>query len=373
MQEHPVPQNVTSYEFHLIGNMTLKQFFELATFGAFAFFAYSSNLLDILKWPLVLLFVILGIAFAFVPFEDRPLDHWLLAFVRAIYNPTKFYWKKNARIPEVFAYTQQSQSQQVDYATPIREKRSRAKAFLQSITPTQLGDEHDELADRATAILAQYNDVPAAQTVRAEGKKIEIPEKPSLQVEMHELHPMQNVVIEPESAPAKTTDSASSIFAQPSYSGPVVAPQLDAISLPKEQVVFKQPTLSASPDMTQSTDRVIAQPEMKKMSADTVTAQTNTNLPFPKTPTIPNLLVGMVLDPEGKMIEQSIVEIRDNTGLPVRALKSNKLGQFFVSTPLPNGEYELVIEKDGHSFDTMKIALTGAVVPPIEVRSKAVS
>ena len=108
-----------------------------------------------------------------------------------------------------------------------------------------------------------------------------------------------------------------------------------------------------------------------KKSDTTVPMQTNTNLPFPKTPTTPNLIVGMVLDSHGKMVEQSIVEIRDHTGMPVRALRSNKLGQFFVSTPLPSGEYELVVEKDNYTFDTMKLTLSGIVIPPVEVRAKA--
>ena len=104
MIEHPVPQNVTSYEFHLVGNMTLKQFLELAAGVLIAIGIYGSNLYPIIKWPLVGLFVLAGVAFAFLPINERPLDAWFLAFIRAIYNPTKYFWKRNSLKPEVFSY-----------------------------------------------------------------------------------------------------------------------------------------------------------------------------------------------------------------------------------------------------------------------------
>ena len=30
MREHPIPQDITGYKFHIIGSMTLKQFLEIA-------------------------------------------------------------------------------------------------------------------------------------------------------------------------------------------------------------------------------------------------------------------------------------------------------------------------------------------------------
>ena len=62
--------------------------------------------------------------------------------------------------------------------------------------------------------------------------------------------------------------------------------------------------------------------------------------------------------------------IYDKEGLPVRALKTNKLGQFSGSTPLPNGTYTLELEKDGFTFDVLQIELGGEVVPPLPIMSK---
>ena len=78
----------------------------------------------------------------------------------------------------------------------------------------------------------------------------------------------------------------------------------------------------------------------------------------------------MVLDNQGKIVEKAIIEIRDAGGIPVRALRNNRLGQFQIVTPLPNGAYEIEIEKDPLEFDIIKLNLTGKIINPIEIRAK---
>ena len=90
----------------------------------------------------------------------------------------------------------------------------------------------------------------------------------------------------------------------------------------------------------------------------------------PATPQIPNLIVGYVRDKQGKIIEGAILEIREASGNPVRAFKTNKLGQFLSATPLHPGEYEIETEKEGFSFDIIKVKLDGKIMPPIEIISQ---
>ena len=54
-QAHPIPQNVTSFEFKLVGDMTLRQFLYLAAgagvaYVTFLLFAASAPLL---AWPII--------------------------------------------------------------------------------------------------------------------------------------------------------------------------------------------------------------------------------------------------------------------------------------------------------------------------------
>src|SRR3990172_3231856 len=102
MEQHPIPQNISSYQFRLVGDMTLKQFFQLAGGIVVGLIFYSSPLLPIIKWPFAIVSAILGVALAFLPLEERPLEKWIIAFFRAIYSPTLYYWKRGSIEEKIF-------------------------------------------------------------------------------------------------------------------------------------------------------------------------------------------------------------------------------------------------------------------------------
>ena len=58
--------------------------------------------------------------------------------------------------------------------------------------------------------------------------------------------------------------------------------------------------------------------------------------------------------------------------MPLRALKTNRLGQFAASTPLANGVYFVEIEdpRARYVFDRVQITLNGSVVPALEIIAK---
>ena len=80
MEQHPVPQNVTTFQFRLIGDMTIKQFGYLCAGAILAFIAYKLPLPFIITWPLTFAFAFLGVGFAFIPVEERPMDVWVFSF-----------------------------------------------------------------------------------------------------------------------------------------------------------------------------------------------------------------------------------------------------------------------------------------------------
>ena len=86
--------------------------------------------------------------------------------------------------------------------------------------------------------------------------------------------------------------------------------------------------------------------------------------------TFPNVINGIIKDNQSNYLEGVVAVIYDKEGLPVRALKTNKLGQFTGSTPLPNATYTLELEKDNFSFDVLQIELIGGVLPPLQVTAK---
>ena len=85
---------------------------------------------------------------------------------------------------------------------------------------------------------------------------------------------------------------------------------------------------------------------------------------------IPNLISGVVKDKEGKLLENIVVIIKDQDGDPVRALKTNRLGQFAISTPLENGDYTVEISSKERYFDIMKVTANGSILPILEFRER---
>jgi hypothetical protein len=93
---------------------------------------------------------------------------------------------------------------------------------------------------------------------------------------------------------------------------------------------------------------------------------------FPTLPDIPNVVLGIVRDPRGKVLQNILVEVVDENETPVRAFKTNALGQFASATPLSNGSYKVFFEdpQKKHEFDTIEITLDGkSIFYPLEVTS----
>ena len=88
------------------------------------------------------------------------------------------------------------------------------------------------------------------------------------------------------------------------------------------------------------------------------------------TTTTPNLINGIVRGKEGKLLDGAVVIIKDTRGDTVRALKTNQLGQFTITTPVANGSYVIEISKDTLKFSNFSVEVKGEVLPPIEFIGK---
>ncbi len=188
MKQHPIPQDITNYKFHLIGNMTLKQFAEVAVGVVLAFLVYKTNLIDIVKWPLIFLCAGLGAAVAFLPIEERPLDHWIKTFFKNIYKPTKFFWKKTNKVADFFNY--QISSTQDDFFAPdvnfAPARQQRVFEYLKSMPENEEVDDFD-LAEnqKINNILNEFNEVhvnPSEVDI-----EVKTQEKPNLKTRVRKL------------------------------------------------------------------------------------------------------------------------------------------------------------------------------------------
>lgn len=354
MQDHPIPQAVTSYEFHLIGNMTLKQFLELAAGIVVGVIMYQTNLYSVVKWPIIVFCAGLGAMIAFVPYEGRPLDQWFFALFRAIYKPTQFYWRKSGELPDFLKYTKketEAYQQDVDLS-PYRQQRIFEYIHtLPSEAPLDPLDFHEQ--QQMNAVLSLFDTV---QVERVEA--VEQVLKPNLTMTTHSLQHFEDIFNKPNT-PVQQERLA------PSQIPESIPPIVEETQAPVEQVAVEEAPViidvfSAQTPLTSTQQDV-------QNSAQAI--QTSTALPFPQKPTKPNLVVGMVFDQYGNIVENGIVEIQDAEGMPVRAVRTNKIGQFYINTPLKDGEYYMKVEKEGILFPTQKLILNNTILDPVEIHA----
>ena len=94
MDNHPIPQDVTGFQFKLIGNMTIKQFAYLATGIILSWVILQLPVSIFIKFPLSLFSAIFGVGLTFFPISGRPMDAMIGNFIKALLRPTQFVYEK---------------------------------------------------------------------------------------------------------------------------------------------------------------------------------------------------------------------------------------------------------------------------------------
>ncbi len=85
---------------------------------------------------------------------------------------------------------------------------------------------------------------------------------------------------------------------------------------------------------------------------------------------LPNIVHGVVKDKSGVLLEDAVIMVKDEKGDVVRALKTNKLGQFKTQTSVNNGKYTIEAIKGGENFDIISIVARGEPLPSLTLIGK---
>lgn len=328
MNQHPIPQNVTQYQFRLVGDMTLKQFLELASGLVMAWLFYASNLIFIFKWPLAILSIFFGVALAFFPLEERPLDVWITNFIKAIYAPTRFIWKKSYHVPNIFTFEKHALPK-----TQTSVKTVKAPT-ISSLKPKPVSDLSETEETKISALDALLNSTSGDSTPKVildEEPPVVKPHKPSVKVRKLSSDP--KIVFEAPVKIKKTPQPSNEIAKQLDNNPAIPSPTIHLEEKSKQQAV-----------------------QAKSIS-------------LPAAPKQPNIVVGMVVDKEGKMVMNAIVQIVGDNGVPARAIKTNSLGEFYTSTPLSSGKYTIETEKDDLNFPPHSLSVNNQVISPLLIKA----
>lgn len=311
MEQHPIPQQISSYEFKLIGDMTLKQFLKAAAGIVIAVLINASGLIFFLKYPLMLIFGAGGLMIAFVPFQDRPLETWIVAFLRSIYSPTIYTYKKMPDKDWISLMSASKTDKKVEAVedaeveAPVKD-RDRVKEFIESLPSVKAGKINEE----------------------------SLPQGDSLRREKSESREERQVI-----GKIGVTDGVNKLPA-------------------RENEVAEEDWRTVKVNLG-----------LKKTSMEATAKAEFGEIPMPNKPDVPNVLVGMVTDKEGKIVEGAIIEVQDERGNPSRVLKTNSLGQFRTTAPLANGKYLIITDKEQFKFDRVDITIEGKIIEPIKIKS----
>jgi len=333
-QQHPVPQQISSYQFRLVGDMTLKQFFQIGAGALVSLLIYATGLHPVIKWPLIIFFFSMGAALAFLPFEERPLSKWIFSFFRSVYSPTLYVWKKSPTGYNFYAKEETTPESQA----VVNQVPKGTEAYLSSLPEQKVGF-MARLEDSEKGLLGKISTLFSGIGAAAPPVPDEV-SQPSVKVESK---------TKPIDVP-KTN-----------------VPQIAQKGFRPKIVIEEKPLKDDEPKEAFTEDKV--NPTLTEDSIKAQMAEYSLEASPPSPPTIPNTVVGQVVDKKGKIIDGAILEIRDMAGRPVRALRSNKVGHFMIVTSLSNGTYSVVTEKEGYQFDPITVEAKGDIVLPVVIRA----
>jgi hypothetical protein len=397
---HPIPQDITGFQFKLIGSMTIKQFAYLAGGFVFAWVFYILPIFFLVKLILVLGFAALGACLAFLPIEGRPLDLMLTNFIKAVFRPTQYVYeqtnitldekemrnmrdfnKKRQTISEMSEIQLQNFLKTLPKTTSIADKKE--MVFFNNVNQYQSGAKTQTLPGYVPQH-AFANSAPLPQPVqnlpplpKAEQKQPALP-TPPIQPPAANLQ-KTNDALEKQLREAKDKEIAqenvsSGEFLEAHQKVLEMQKNLNDMQLQKQQLeekltnLEKQMTTQKQPifSPTVATEQP-QQTQFVRSIPQSMTKKVGLIAP----PEFPNIISGIVKDPRGNPLSNILVEIKDAQGNAVRAFKTNALGQFVSATALGNGEYTIEFEdpREQNKFDAIGFKATGEIIMPIEVIS----
>jgi len=431
MDQHPIPQDVTGFQFKLIGTMTVKQFGYVACGVVSAVILYylpiQSAFAVLAKVILVPLFGASGVIIAFVPLEGRPIDVMATNFIKALFSPNQYIYHRQGKklsfstvsVTKAPAPTKTNGKQVNHVQTPAEhhdEKGEKLRALLMSShSQTKSAIDKKEAAFLNTLALPAVPPTQPAQPIPPPKPAIivskfklpthaVVPESAQIAAINKYVQPVTNAPMpaptpapienEPKAAPVTTTpnpiNSPPPVVTpppqqpvEPEHKVTMLSQQINEIHAQKQQLEQELshlknqlathktvPAVAPMPTPAQAPTQP-GQPLQDPQHVRTIPQNVLQKVGLPHVSDSPNVVVGIVKDPRGNILPNILVEIKDKDNNPVRAFKTNQLGQFASATSLSPGIYTMELDdpKKQHRFDIIQVTANNTVLLPIEVIS----
>ena len=408
MEQHPIPRQITTFEFKLIGFMTLKQFVYLIVGFPLAYIVY-------ILFPIPLLNILLGVlvaagacVMAFVPIMDRSVDEWVKNVYKRLQNPTQYYYQKNneplyflkdlyflADPHHMIAHVE-SKEKLSEYLSRTRQKqrpnyRKKEIGTLLTTDTTDLNKKPVVSANPAPMpvpttgitqpVVAQqagsgWNMAASVSSSMPSVPPVVAQTQPSMAgTSVQPPIPVQVIPPAPE-VPAPVTPQ---ITAPDVPQMPVVPPQpslepQEAASQPRLQMVTEALEDPVKPQAPLVTPQIIP-PGAGAMSNSAGTAGTTApQLQSMPQKTAEPFFMGVVYNSKKIPIPGILVYVKDDQDKPMRLMKTNPHGVFATYSALPPNTYTFEIKDPNgtYFFDTMKLSVEQTNPNPFEFHSNEI-
>lgn len=382
MENHPIPQDITGFQFKLIGDMTIKQFAYLLAGSLLAWVAFSLPVSFLFKFPFIAIFLVFGISFAFFSVEGRPVDTMIINFIKAAFSPTQYIYQKvslnfsqNAQVPQNINFNP-GVSLKMNSAAP-KDKLDKKEFDFFNMLSQMLGSSPSQTIQAPVNhakpyIVTGYSEEKAKkENPEEEIEKVEKAEEPKLQTLTQESQTLEQRLEEAKQLEKKEEGSASY---ESAHQKVLELEKLlnDTVS---EKQKLEEEIINLKRQLANQTSEVfrpsIATETKQTKNVRIIPRELGKSAGLPIASEFPNVISGIIKDPRGNPLPNILVEVKDPDGNPVRAFKTNALGQFSASTALVNGSYTISFEDPNaaNKFDTVAFEASGNIILPIEVIS----
>lgn len=430
LENHPIPQDVTGFQFKLIGEMTVKQFAFLAAGSILAYILFILPFFFLIKITLAIFAFLGGLIFAFIPIHGRPANIMLSYFIKSLFSPDQYIYQKQGGDLSILANYSQSPLPRETNTADVSKKIS-LEHYLNKMQP-HAQNKLDKKEMNFVNSIASINSSPSPQLITQPNpsfinspysindsydknisQKKEAQDKDdklqqSLDNILEKKHEDSAKIVTEEVLEDKSFDKVQDTKAMPAKHAqdkPDSAKDLQDAEKSREKedkeknALFEEAKQKAL-DLQSQLEEALAQKtkleeeflalkkkeEIKSQqtfspSQGKTTSETPNVRRIPNTmaqakglaiaPDVANVISGIVKDPRENVLPNMLVEIKDKNGNPVRAFKTNQLGQFASATPLSNGEYIIEVEDSlgKNKFDLIEIFVEGQIIEPLEIIS----
>jgi len=165
MDQHPIPRQITTFEFKLIGFMTIKQFIYLVIALPLSYIVFVLFPIPLFNVLFAAVVALSGLALAFLPINDRPLEVWVRNLFKRLTSPTQYlYHKQNQPIYFLENLFFASDPHLITTHIDSQEKLANYLAKTQSKTPSNKNKQTiDELLRNPNLILKNISSAPVVK------------------------------------------------------------------------------------------------------------------------------------------------------------------------------------------------------------------